>query len=106
MHLSVRKVRSQKSWTDRPRTDSDFHLAQVQMAALVLGCRVSGFAGGFKHAKKKKILDFSEGNLENLAGIFYYYFFWNKQIEQSFEDLILLRTHCQHAEMGARELLG
>lgn len=75
------------------------------MAALVLGCRVSGFAGGFKHAKKKNIMDFSEGNLENLAGILLF-FFWNKQIEQTFEDLILLRTHCQRAEMGARELLG
>ena len=86
-----------------PRADSDFHLAQVQMAALVLGCRVSGFAGGFKHAKKKKILDFSEGNLENLAGIF---FFLNKQIEQTFEVLIPLFTHYQHAEMGAWKLLG
>lgn len=54
---------------------------------------------------RKKIMDFSEGNLENLAGILLL-FFLNKQIEQTFEDLILLRTHSQRAEMGARELLG
>lgn len=47
-------MRSQKSRMNGPRADSDFHLAQVQMAALVLGCLVSGFAGGVKHAKKKK----------------------------------------------------
>lgn len=76
------------------------------MAALVLGCQVSGFAGGFKHAKKKKSWISLKATWKTWLEFFLLFFFWNKQIEQSFEDLILLRTHCQHAEMGARELLG
>ena len=75
------------------------------MAALVLVCRVSGFAGGFKHAKKKKSWISLKATWKTWLG-FFYYFFGNKQTEQTFEDLILLRTPCQRAEMGARELLG
>jgi hypothetical protein len=53
-----------------PRSDSDFHLALVQMADLVLGCCVSWFASVLKQIKgEKKILNFSKYSLTEIFAL-------------------------------------
>lgn len=71
-----------------PRTDSDFHLAQVQMAVSFLGCCVSGFASVFKQAKRKKVLNSSEDSLAEIFSPL------SKQVEETVQVLMYLVTSC------------